>query len=112
MPSKNEWTTNMVAEGARDPDKTDPMHVTVYGETYSNANETIESMWVITDISKNDKYDELHAGYSKARNKFARLLRKDGWEVKCSTQINMWNQEIIALDGVRKRSNQQATLNP
>lgn len=108
MKTKQEWIAEMISAGAIDPEKSDGRVTHVYSGQFMEKNEAIEVSWVIKSKMPDDTFEKAESKYSKARNKFARLMRKDGWTIECKSYWNMFDQYIIKLEGYRPRALQMA----
>jgi len=114
MPTKREWIDAMVIEGASDPEKEDKKYSCAYPSSYLKENEVIDIAWAYSITHHCNELDKMHGKYSKIRNRYAREMRKDGWTIRCSSYVNMWDQQVFKIEGERRKEQilQQSLVSP
>ena len=101
MRTKKTWIHLMITAGACDPSKEDRRVTQAYSAEYIDKYEVIDIAWAINPGLLDADQEKQYAEYKKARNMFAREMRKDGWEIECSSYVNIWDQQIFKLEGKR-----------
>ena len=92
--SETEWRKELEGAGATSPNR-------YYAFDYLRANEVIDVQWMTT--TDDPASYELEENRRKLRNRFARAMRKDGWEVSTET-VGVLDAVIHELIAVRPRS--------
>ncbi len=113
MTTKDEWIKEMIKAGAIDPNKVSSKVSTVYADTYLEQFEFIDIAWVISGKEPIETQEQLIKENMRTRNKFARNMRKDNWEVACASSWNPWDNFVIQLSAHRphqKTATKQTTI--
>lgn len=92
--SETEWRKELEGAGAKSSN-------TYYAYDYLCVNEVVDVRWVTT--SDDPASYELEETRRKVRNRYARAMRKDGWEVSTET-VGVFDAVVHELIAVRPRS--------